>query len=237
MDGGATISACGRYRYRLSRRWGMGRNAVFVMLNPSTADAMEDDPTLRRCMDFAQRWGDSGVMLVNLFAYRATDPDDLPKERELAVGPENDKHILDVVSRANRVICAWGVHGTRFGRDQAVLSLLHGAGVEPVCFGKTKHGHPRHPLYLSKTALLEEMRGCQGARETIVLTPPRKTSWRASHRTDCVRPGIEAHWPGRPNPWCDGGHAVPVPTPVVPLDNPGVPSRSSPASPSAARAT
>ncbi len=144
----AVLSPCGRYRYRLERRWAPGPAVVFVMLNPSTADHQADDPTIRRCLGFARAWGYDALVVVNLFAWRATEPAQLPAERELAVGPEADAHLLEAARSTDLVVCAWGVHGVRFGRDQEVLGLLRGAGVEPMCVGVSKEGHPRHPLYV-----------------------------------------------------------------------------------------
>src|SRR5437870_4841901 len=107
----AVISPCGKFRYRLTRQWGEGAALPFVMLNPSTADAEQDDPTIRKCVGFAKRMGYDGIEVVNLYAYRATKPADL-KKAGYPRGPENDRHIEAalVESHANSVICAWGVN-------------------------------------------------------------------------------------------------------------------------------
>jgi hypothetical protein len=116
-------------------------------LNPSTADAERDDPTIRKCVGFARTWGFGGVEVVNLFAYRAT----LPCEMRLAadpIGPTNDSHILDVAARCRPVVAAWGTHGDFLGRSRAVLDLLATLGTHVECLGTTRSGHPRHPLYV-----------------------------------------------------------------------------------------
>jgi hypothetical protein len=143
--GGALFDPGGRYRYRLWRRWAAGRTVAFVMLNPSTADADRDDPTIRRCAGFARAWGFGGMTVVNLFALRATDPARLRRARD-PVGRDNDRHIAAAAADASMVLVAWGVHGALDGRDRTVLALL--AGRQPRCLGVTRGGHPRHPLYL-----------------------------------------------------------------------------------------
>jgi hypothetical protein len=141
MTGGATFSADRRYRYRLWRRWDRTRPVVaFVMLNPSTADARHDDPTIRRCVGFARRWGHGGIEVVNLFAYRATNPRALRTVRD-PVGPDNRRHIRGALRRAALVIVAWGA-----GADGSLLAELVGAR----CLGLTRAGRPRHPLYLRR---------------------------------------------------------------------------------------
>lgn len=143
--GGALFDPTRRYRYRLWRRWADGGLAVFVMLNPSTADAERDDPTIRRCAGFARAWGFGGMTVVNLFALRATDPARLHRARD-PVGRDNDRHIAAAAAGGDLVVVAWGVHGGLRERDRAVLDLL--AASRPRCLGLTRGGHPRHPLYL-----------------------------------------------------------------------------------------
>lgn len=141
----AVLSPCGQYRYCLTREWLMGEGVVlFVMLNPSTADAEADDPTIRRCIGFAQRWGFRGLAVGNLFALRATDPQQLKRVAD-PIGPENDRHLIWMSNGADVTIAAWGTLGAFRNRDQRVLGLLRGT-VEHL--GLTKQGHPRHPLYL-----------------------------------------------------------------------------------------
>ena len=144
----ALISQCGRYRYWLTRTWDADKPPVcWVMLNPSTADASADDPTIRRCMAFARAWGAGGIVVVNLFALRATDPRELRAQPFNVIGPDNDWHIL-ASTEGRRVIAAWGAHGGQSARDRRVMRLLEGRDV--VCLGVTKDGFPRHPLYVRR---------------------------------------------------------------------------------------
>jgi hypothetical protein len=150
---GAVISPDGVYRYRLWRIWDDDLfPTAFVMLNPSTADASVDDPTIRRCMGFARLWGAGGIVVVNLFAFRTTDPKILfgPQSAERGdgnVGNENDEHIRKVLGVVDNVVCAWGAHPLAASRAREVLALFP-SGVEVSCLGTTKDGHPKHPLYL-----------------------------------------------------------------------------------------
>ncbi len=150
LEQNAVISACGRYRYLLTRQVGPGlRTATFIMLNPSKADATKDDPTIRRCNGFARQWGCGRLAVLNLFAFRATDPADL-KRAEEPVGPENREWFERTLADGGEgpVVCGWGVHGAQMGQDQIVLGWLQAFGVQPLALGVTKHGQPRHPLYL-----------------------------------------------------------------------------------------
>lgn len=147
-EGGAVFDPSRRYRYRLWRRWADGGEVVaFVMLNPSTADARRDDPTIRRCGGFARAWGFAAMTVVNLFALRATDPARLRRARD-PVGRDNDRHILAAAGGCDALVLAWGNAGALGGRDRAVLALL--AGVRTDCLGLTGAGQPRHPLYLPR---------------------------------------------------------------------------------------
>lgn len=143
------------YRYRLTREWDADRAVVnFIGLNPSTADAFEDDPTIRRCVGFARRWGFGKLVMTNLFAYRATDPSNLCMADVDIVGPQNDRWLLNATGEATLVVAAWGAvdglyrNSTRFAvrRAAAVQSLLE--WVDLHALGFTKAGFPRHPLYL-----------------------------------------------------------------------------------------
>lgn len=147
---GASVSTCGRYRYLLTRIWGEARPlANFIMLNPSTADGTTDDPTIRRCMAFARAWGYGGLLVSNLFAFRATDPHELYRT-EAPVGHENDAAITACALASGLHVAAWGVHGSLMNRGQAVRTLLW--GIRPLtCLGMTKSGQPRHPLYMPST--------------------------------------------------------------------------------------
>jgi hypothetical protein len=145
IDSSAIFSDDGVYRYQLRRQWKRGPLINFIMLNPSIADAEKDDPTIRRCIRFAQDWEYSGLIVTNIYAYRTTDPDVLWMVDD-PVGPDNDLHI-EQASQNKTVIAAWGVNA-KPEREREVSNLI--AGVI-VCLGKTKNGHPRHPLYVSGT--------------------------------------------------------------------------------------
>src|ERR1043165_512870 len=121
------------------------------MLNPSVADATRDDPTLRRCLSFARAWGFGGLRLVNLFAGRATKPRELFTKFDDPIGPENDA-VLQSGSLFQDVILGWGANGSTLGRAADVLTLLASIGVKPKCLGLTKHGQPKHVLYLPADA-------------------------------------------------------------------------------------
>ena len=139
----ATISPSGLYRYRLGRTWGIGETCLFVMLNPSTADAERDDATIRKCMGFARRWGFDGIEVVNLFAYRATDPKMLRRVAD-PVGPLNDQIIEHEAILHPLIVAAWGANGGLLGRSTRVRKLL---GPSAKCFRIGKTGEPDHPLY------------------------------------------------------------------------------------------
>lgn len=143
MERGADISACGRYRYTLWRKWGPGGTCMFVGLNPSTADATIDDQTIRRCIAFARSWGYGRLMMTNLFAWRATDPRDM-KAAASPIGPANTDVLFREHANADLTVAAWGTHGAYMGRDNAVRKLLPGLHYLRL----TKVGHPSHPLYL-----------------------------------------------------------------------------------------
>ena len=150
----AILSPCERYRYRLTRTLeGTGGPLLLIGLNPSTADATQDDPTIRRCIDFARRWGHSELVVANLFAFRATRPKDLKNAPE-PIGAETDRILLNEAKRASRILVAWGVHGPYKSRDQEVLSLL--APFALSCLGTTKAGQPRHPLYIRADTLPQD---------------------------------------------------------------------------------
>jgi hypothetical protein len=149
----ATISDCGRYRYDLTRTLGGGPLVNFVMLNPSTADADLDDPTIRRCLGFARSWGCGRLVVTNLYAYRATDPGELWRlDRATAIGEFNDATLqvwgMTFLGMVGRVVCAWGVHGARHGRGAEVARMLRDKGARLYHLGLSKGGQPRHPLYL-----------------------------------------------------------------------------------------
>ena len=157
---GALLSECCRYRYRLWRIWDdLAPVMVWVMLNPSTADADVDDPTLRKCIGFAKRHRHGGVVLVNLFAWRATDPGELTKAAD-PVGPANDEHIGWAVKAPilATVVAGWGRPENRVIQRRAVqVSVMLRAQRPAHCFGRTKDGHPRHPLYLPYDSTLMDL--------------------------------------------------------------------------------
>lgn len=144
----ATFSPCRTYRYSLWRHWGPreGGYAMFVGLNPSTADETLDDPTIRRCIGFAKAWGYSGLCMTNLFAFRATDPEKM-RSVEDPVGPENDAVLQQLAKDARVVVAAWGTHGAHRGRADQVLAMLPNLHYLRL----TKAGFPGHPLYLPQS--------------------------------------------------------------------------------------
>lgn len=147
----AVISDCGRYRFRLTRRWGDGPTCGFIMLNPSTADAETDDPTIRRCISFAKREGCGGLVVVNLYAFRATKPADLwaLDASERIGGPQSEAEFHRAIQEAEIMIAAWGADTKR-----AEHWIVQRYGSNLQCLGKTKGGHPRHPLYVRGDAPL-----------------------------------------------------------------------------------
>jgi len=145
----AAFSACRRYRYRLTRRWGGGPAVAFVMLNPSTADERQGDPTIRRCEALARAAGAGGLIAVNLCAYRATRPAELFAAED-PEGPENAA-VLAGLPAGLRILCAWGDHGLRAGRGPRAEAMLRAAGHDLWHLGLTRRGAPRHPLYLPAT--------------------------------------------------------------------------------------
>jgi hypothetical protein len=160
MDTGrsAVISADGVYRYRLERCWRDGDTVAWIMLNPSTADADTDDPTLRRITAFSRGWGFGRLIVANLYALRATDPGQLWTAPD-PVGPDNDRHIADAVS-CHEVIVAWGTNA----KPERVVQVLDVIGRQPGvghlhCLGVTKSGAPKHPLYVAGNTPMTLWRG------------------------------------------------------------------------------
>lgn len=149
------ISTCGTYRYRLHRWLGQeGRDSgqvCFVMLNPSTADAQNDDPTIRRCKGFAA--GYRSLAVVNLYAFRSAYPADL-KRAAFPVGDDNNYWISDTLEESDLIICAWGQCGPIKERPAQIVTLLAPHMDRVRVLGYTKGGEPRHPLYMSKGAPL-----------------------------------------------------------------------------------
>lgn len=160
LDGtiaGATFSDDERDRFLLWRNFNgfsRARYVTFVMLNPSTATHEVSDPTVKRCEGHARRWGFSAVDIVNIFSFRSTDPDAL-YDRVDDRFEENLAFVQRSTRDASLVVCAWGVHGALHGRGSVVVERLREVGIDSLfCFGVTKHGHPKHPLYLSTNSPL-----------------------------------------------------------------------------------
>lgn len=156
----ALLSPDGRYRYRLTRRWDDGPTAVWIMLNPSTADASDDDPTIRRCITFSQREGCGSLIVVNLCAYRATDPKALMQAGREGIdiqGPGNADHLQAALSEGSFTVAAWGAHAAHraIAPHTPARIVVH----RPMqCLGRTQAGHPRHPLYVRGDQPLEVFR-------------------------------------------------------------------------------
>lgn len=183
INAGATISPCGKYRYRLWREWrlhpkpakwhmwtdeagkpvldGAGQQlgdpkaCIFIMLNPSTADGEHDDPTIRRCVGYAKAWGYDRLEVLNLFAYRATDPGQLLalNHDDDPVGDGNRDAFAAVLAGGypvGKIVCAWGAHGGHIDQDETTLGWL--GSRKRYALGLTKAGHPKHPLYLRSDA-------------------------------------------------------------------------------------
>ncbi|ADE12189.1 DUF1643 domain-containing protein [Sideroxydans lithotrophicus] len=145
---GAVFSPCKKYRYLLWRDWDVTKLVLtFVMLNPSTADEVTNDPTVEHCQRRAVSGGFGRLQVVNIFALRSTDPQALYSSDDPA-GPDNDATILEAVKACGVVICAWGTHGNLNGRGADVLKLLRGAGIQPHYLVLNKDGTPKHPLYV-----------------------------------------------------------------------------------------
>jgi len=147
---GARFSACGKYRYDLFRIWEPEKPyAMFLMLNPSTADETVNDPTVTRCQRYALSWGYGGLHVCNLFAYRVPYPVEMKTVAD-PVGPENDRSILSIAFCAGVVVCGWGNHGSYLSRSQEVLNLLDISGIPYHALAVTGQNEPGHPLYLKK---------------------------------------------------------------------------------------
>jgi hypothetical protein len=143
MRSDALLSPCRRYRFALWRRWESGPQVLFIMLNPSTADELADDPTIRRCIGFARSWGYGSLAVGSLFAYRTTSPGEL-RDSPDPVGSENDRWLAILQKESSLTIAAWGNHCRLLGRSSAVSSLLPGLHI----LGLNVLGEPRHPLYV-----------------------------------------------------------------------------------------
>ena len=144
----AWYSPCGLYRYRLQRVWAPGALLLYVMLNPSTANEERNDPTIERCERRARRLGFGGLVVVNLFAFRATYPADL-RRAAAPEGPQNQAVVVQAAAGAGMILCGWGADGGFIGQGDRVAGLLRAQGFALHHLGLTKGGQPRHPLYVS----------------------------------------------------------------------------------------
>ena len=150
-DAGATFTSCRRWRTLLWRRWDASRPiANFLMLNPSTADEHQLDPSCARARVYAERWGFGALIVTNLFAWRATDPDDMKAATD-PVGRGNNAAIVRAAREAKLIVCAWGNHGAYLDRSQKVVDLLRRLGVDLHFLKMNGAGEPSHPLYLPST--------------------------------------------------------------------------------------
>lgn len=159
MQTGAEFDPTGCYRYLLWRSWDEQAGRVgFVMLNPSRADAIVNDPTLRRCLGFARSWGYGALEVVNLFAYCSANPTALCRVAD-PIGSENDRYLEAFSQRVDQIILAWGNGGALQARDRVVVPLLDGRK-SASCLGITKLGQPRHPLYVRRDVQLSPWLPC-----------------------------------------------------------------------------
>lgn len=150
-EAGAVLSADGKYRYVLTRAWGPGPVVTWVLLNPSTADAGHDDATVRRLIGYSGAWGMGGLAVVNLYAWRATNPAELLIADD-PVGPENSSAVATWISRADRVVVGWGANATGVARHHPappVTTIARDAGKDLFCLGTNADGSPRHPCRLA----------------------------------------------------------------------------------------
>ena len=158
----AMISDCGLYRHLLGRRWADGPCVAFLLFNPSTADALKDDHTVRKGCGFAKRWGYGSMIFLNLWGLRSTDPRAVARAEE-PVGSKNDLILLKALGEVQRLVCAWGcsthMKGPLRKRTAEVMRLIKplcDAGLKVECLGYSKDGSPRHPLRLAYDTPLEK---------------------------------------------------------------------------------
>lgn len=155
LERDARISDCGKYRYLLRRTWDHAKpRTLIVMLNPSTADAEIDDATIRSCIRLSKGLGYGSFEVVNLFAFRATDPAELQRADD-PIGPLNDDVIEAAICRCDIAICAWGAHPMGGNRSGSIRALIRGHRPAVFCLGTTKSGAPKHPLYIKSGTPLQ----------------------------------------------------------------------------------
>lgn len=144
----ATISACALYRYRLERQFGEGPTMMFVMVNPSTADAEKDDQTIKKCVGFATRAGCGRIIVGNKFAWRATDVTELRAVRD-PIGSDNDRHLRAMMLEADRIVVGWGqlakIPECRRDRWKDIVRMADAAGKPLHAIGTNADRHPKHP--------------------------------------------------------------------------------------------
>lgn len=144
----ALYSDCDTYRYALTRHWDDGPRLLYVMLNPSKATELANDPTVERCERRARALGYGAFEVTNIFALRETDPHAM-RRHVTPNGPDNDSTLNAASLRADHILAAWGTHGAHQGRGPQVAQLLRDTGQPLYHLGMTKDGHPRHPLYVA----------------------------------------------------------------------------------------
>lgn len=158
LERDARLSDCGRYRYLLRRTWDRGKPRVLiVMLNPSTADAEVDDATIRSCIRLCKELGYGSFEVVNLFGLRATDPKELLTAED-PIGPENEHVVIAAIMRCDVVVCAWGAHPMAARKSGFLLGQIRARKAAAYCFGTTKAGAPKHPLYIKSGTPLQVLR-------------------------------------------------------------------------------
>lgn len=170
MQNDCRFSECRNYRYTLLHRWDElfeRKRVLFICLNPSTADENQLDPTLRRIRSFCERLGATEFLMLNIFAYRATNPKDMLTVAD-PIGPDNDAHIPAAITEAYElnggsldIICGWGNHGLHMKRQAAILELLTPFRQWPKltisCLGKNANQTPKHPLYIARDRAFEAL--------------------------------------------------------------------------------
>lgn len=216
IDRKAEFSECGQYRYSLSRQWGFpapptpARFILFIMLNPSVADARIDDNTVRKITKMARRWGYDGLLVGNLFAYRSTNPDRLFAVAD-PIGPDNGDYLLDLADEAAAIVVAWGntADAVAEGRAAQVVEMLRGAGRDLACLGFNTSDAPKHPLYLRDATEREPFP--RGATPRAAAAPAPAPARRR-------RRSVTAESRGRSD--TDGGGNGVSPT-TVPIPRPG----------------
>lgn len=148
LDTGAVFSPCRLFRYELWRRWrAEGPLLTFIMLNPSTADEVQNDPTIERCERRARMWGFAGLRIFNLYAFRATEPKDMKAAAD-PFGPENLERLIKAIEHDRNIIAGWGAHGRYRNASSIIMMEVERVGRTIYCLERTKAGQPKHPLYI-----------------------------------------------------------------------------------------